>query len=132
MVKALKRFAKEADLHHSDVQIVIWHDDHEFNPRYRLHHKYVPVKRKVKDRETDEISFNEILGVKTIDFFNREALISPFIQKTLQRITHETNVAVGSLSVMIMYEDEDIRLLLYQEKQFIRELTLEEDVFQLI
>ena len=70
--KAIERYAKENEVSNERVQLLIYTDNPDLEPKYKVLLDNKPLK---------EVSFNEILNVK-LDFLGREFIATPFITNT--------------------------------------------------
>lgn len=109
MQKAIINFAKKHEVEPTQSQIVIYTEDEECSPKYRVLKHY-------KDFEPKKVvTFNEILGVK-IDMLQREFLATPHIQACLKRLLKENECTHSELSIVICTNDNEannVGLFLY-------------------
>ena len=116
MSNAIKRYALENEVNTNESQLLIFTKDDEGTPSYKVLKKYAPYK---------EVTFSEILN-KKIDFLQREAIATPFIQQSIMRLSKEQNVSPTEINVMIhLTGDKDVKLFLYVGHKLIKELTFE-------
>ena len=120
MQKGITRFAKELKKPNEEVQLLIsWNAD-EGRPRF---------KKMVKDMPHQEITFNDVLGVK-FDILNRGEIVNDFITKTLDSYAEELQCYKEQLFIAIaVLEDEEgydqVKLHLFKGNESIKELQLE-------
>jgi hypothetical protein len=117
MLNAIKKFAETDNLKQNQVQFIIATEDNKScTPKYLYMKKHIP------DRV---VSFNEILGVK-IDFLGREMIASPFMAKTIRRLSMEQNISPDQVKVLIWSKGEsDVSLYFFANKKPIKELTFD-------
>lgn len=128
MNNALSNFSKELNVPVTDVSIVITtNDESEGTPIYELYKR-----EENKNALIKEITFNEILNVK-IDFQGREQMAAPFLAETLKRMAKETDCSPKDIELMVRnYENAENNpyILLHSKKNFVKNLSFEEDIFQ--
>lgn len=119
MISAIKRYAEKNEVSNTDSQLIIFTDDNDnMIPKYKVLKQFKPLY---------EVTFNELLN-KKIDFLQREAIITPFIQRSIGRLAKENDVSPESIVVMIHSKDnlvKDINLFLYVNHQPIKEITID-------
>ena len=119
MISAIKRYAEKNEVSNSESQLIIFTDDNEnMMPKYKVLKQFKPV---------CEVTFNELLN-KKIDFLQREAMITPFIQRSIGRMAKENDVNPKDIVVMIHSKNNlvnDINLFLYVNHQPIKEITID-------
>ena len=115
MTDCIERYAKQGGLQRTEVQLVLKLKDAD-NVGYVIYEKYQPK---------EEIDFvRGVLGVR-IDFKGRSLFAPPFIRKSLYRFCESYSIAIGSVRVMCLIAD-DIQLYLYNNAEFIKQITLED------
>jgi hypothetical protein len=120
MQKGIARFAKELKKPNEEVQILIsWNAD-EGRPKF---------KKMVFDMPHQDITFNDVLGVK-FDFLNRGEIVNDFITKTLDSYAEELQCYKEQLFIAIaVLEGEEgydqVKLQLFKGGESIKELQLE-------
>lgn len=115
MKKALKRFAKENGVCPSQNQILICGGE-DGMPYYKYMKNYKSEK---------VISFNEILGV-IFDFKSREMLATPFMQKSIMRMSEEKSINPQDIQIMIYTpnkECKEVNLFAYSNGKKIKPVT---------
>ena len=103
MRNAIKNFANENDVSNERVQLLIYSDNPELEPKYKLLLDNKPLK---------EVSFNEILNVK-LDFLGREIIATPFITNTIKRLMRESNCQYNEVNILIYQQDKTDDINLY-------------------
>jgi serine protease inhibitor ecotin len=119
MKKAIIRFGKESNSEPTEHQILITYNAELDCPRY----KHLTIGGYSK-----EITFLEILGLK-FDLMQRELIVKEFINKTLHRFAKEQNSDPTKMFVILSLNEEDVdevKLHLYNGKNFIKEINLEQ------
>ena len=91
MRSAIERYAKENEVSNDRVHLLIYSDNPELEPKYKVLLDNKPLKN---------VSFNEILGVK-LDFLGREFIATPFITNTIKRLMNESNCEFKEVNVLI-------------------------------
>jgi hypothetical protein len=116
----IDRFAKEAGLAESEVQLLIQIEIEEENGEvvYYLMHNYKKIRK---------VLFKEIINVK-IDILGQGIIVSNFIGRYMMTIAEEGDKDITGVSVMICKRDGELRLYEYYEQQYIKELNLDEIV----
>ena len=102
MRSAIERYAKENEVSNDRVQLLIYSDNPELEPKYKVLLDNKPLKN---------VSFNEILGVK-LDFLGREFIATPFITNTIKRLMNESNCEFKEVNVLI-YDNKSGDINLY-------------------
>ena len=97
MKAAIERYAEEEKVDKNKVQLLIYTDNPDCEPKYKvlIHNK--PLK---------QVSFNEILNVK-LDFLGRELIATPFITSSLKKLIRETNCSYEEANVLIYTNDNE-------------------------
>lgn len=116
MSGAILRFSDEFQNSPKSVQLLIYSEDLEGNPSYKVLNQYKPIKK---------ITFNEILGVK-IDFLMREAIATPFLKNAIVRLSKEIGATTKDVNIMIQSADEkaeNLLLHLYNDKKFVKQIS---------
>lgn len=104
MTKAIKRYSEEEGVDNSKIQLLIYTDNPDCLPKYKVLKNNRPLK---------EVSFNEILDVK-MDFLGREIIATPFIASSLKRLVRETKCSYEEANVLIYTQDDTAsNILLY-------------------
>tara|TARA_R110000751_G_scaffold111725_1_gene210154 strand:- start:382 stop:789 length:408 start_codon:yes stop_codon:yes gene_type:complete len=121
MSAAITRFAEEEKVEADKIQLLIYTDNPDCEPKYKvlLHNK--PLK---------DISFNEILNVK-LDFLGRELIATPFIISSLKKMIRQTNCSYEEANVLIYTMDkkvEDIKLHFFVNQSEAKPMTFT-DIF---
>ena len=114
---AIKNFALENEVGNKQSQILIFTEDiEECIPRYKV----------LKDNKAiKEVSFNELLNVK-IDFLGREMIATPFMAKTIRRLSMEQNITPDQVKVLIWSKGEsDVSIYFFANKEPIKEITFD-------
>jgi hypothetical protein len=116
----IERFALEANLPETDVQLMIEIElsEESGDVVYYLLHKCEKV-RKVK--------FREIMNVK-IDILGQGILVSNFIARYMMTIAEVNEKDISEISVMICKKGDNLRLFEYYQGQPVGELNLQEIV----
>ena len=114
--KAIERYAKENEVSNERVQLLIYTDNPDLEPKYKVLLDNKPLK---------EVSFNEILNVK-LDFLGREFIATPFITNTIKRLMNESSCDFNEVNVLIYPRDktEDINLYFFVGTRPKKPLTL--------
>ena len=118
MCNAIRRYASENNTPTTDSQILIYSDNPECTPSYKVCKDHKPVR---------EVSFNDLLNVK-VDFLGRELIATPFIKNCIKRITKENSCAFDKVNVLVYSKDEegeDIKLWLFIGTEPKKELTFD-------
>jgi len=105
MKNAIVRYAKEEEIETKRIQLLIYTDNPDLEPKYKV----------LKDnKELKKVSFNEILNVK-LDFLGREILATPFITNTIKRLMRESNCEFKEVNVLVYLTDvaEDVNLFFF-------------------
>jgi len=98
MKNAIVRYAEENKVEKERVQLLIYTDNSDLEPKYKV---------LLDNKEFKKISFNEILNVK-LDFLGREILATPFITNTIKRLMRESNCEYKEVNVLAyLKENED-------------------------
>jgi hypothetical protein len=103
MREAIERYAKENDVSNERVQLLIYTDNPDLEPKYKVLLDNKPLK---------EVSFNEILNVK-LDFLGREFIATPFITSTIKRLMNESSCEFNEVNVLIYPKDKTENINLY-------------------
>lgn len=105
MKNAIVRYAKEEEIETKRIQLLIYTDNPDLEPKYKV------LKN---NRELKKVSFNEILNVK-LDFLGREILATPFITNTIKRLMRESNCEFKEVNVLVYLTDvaEDVNLFFF-------------------
>ena len=120
MQKGIARFAKELKRPNEEVQLLISWNSEEGRPRF---------KKMVVDMPHQDITFNDVLGVK-FDFLNRGEIVNDFITKTMEAYAEELQCLKEHLFIVItLFEDtegfDEVKLHLFKGNESIKELQLE-------
>lgn len=121
MQKGIARFARELKKTNDEVQILIsWNTD-ESRPRF---------KKMVVEMPNQDITFNDVLGVK-FDMFNRGEIVNSFIAQTMETYSEELSCLKEHLFIIISLiedaeEQDELKLHLYKGSEQIKELHLEQ------
>jgi hypothetical protein len=111
------RFAEKAGVPVSQSQLVIFCKDDSGAPHY---------KSLIQGRRSEDVEFNEILGVK-VDLLNRQAIATPFIQQSILRYSAELSIPVSRMYIMVFLdESSQVRLHLYNGSTPIRPIHLQD------
>jgi hypothetical protein len=105
MKDAIERYASENDVSKERIQLLIYTDNPDLEPKYKV----------LKDnKELKQVTFNEILNVK-LDFLGREFLATPFITATIKRLMRESNCEYKEVNVLIYQTDknDDVNLFFF-------------------
>ena len=103
MKDAIARFALENEVNKERIQLLIYTDNPDLEPRYKV----------LKDnKELKQVSFNELLNVK-LDFLGREILATPFITATIKRLMRESNCEWKEVNVLIYQTDKNDEVNLF-------------------
>jgi hypothetical protein len=105
MKNAIVRYAKEEEIETKRIQLLIYTDNPDLEPKYKV----------LKDnKEFKKVSFNDILNVK-LDFLGREILATPFITNTIKRLMRESNCEFKEVNVLVYLTDvaEDVNLFFF-------------------
>jgi len=121
MQKGIARFAKELKRPNDEVQLLISWNVEEGRPKFR---------KMVKDLPHQDITFNDVLGVK-FDMFNRGEIVNNFITQTMQNYSEELECSKEQLFIVIsLLEDsegfDEVKLHLFKGNEKIKELQLEQ------
>jgi hypothetical protein len=116
----IDRFAKEAELNEDEVQFLIEIEVTEDSGEvvYHLMHRYSKVRK---------VLFKEIMNVK-IDLLGQGIIVSNFIANYIMTIAESNNKDIANISVMICKKDDNLRLFEYYNREFVKELNLDEIV----
>lgn len=125
MRKGLQRYAKETKNEITDVQLLIGWDSNENKATYKILTANSPSKK---------ITFNEFLGVR-FDILNREHLVMPVVDKTLQKYSAENNCAPSEMCIVVYLEpqeedDDIVGLHLYKGSVGMKKVNLEQIIIQ--
>jgi len=125
MRKGLQRYAKESKKEVSDIQLLIGWDDNGNSTNYKILTAQLPSKK---------VTFNEFLGVR-FDILNREQLLIPVVQKTLDKYSSENNCKLSEISIVVYLEpqeedDDKVGLHLYKGSSPIKQVNLEQIIIQ--
>lgn len=120
MQKGIMRFAKELKKPNAEVQLLISWSAEESRPKF---------KKMVVDMPHQNITFNDVLGVK-FDFLNREEMVNDFIIKTFDSYSEELEYFKEELFIVITLiedaeENDELKLHLFRGNEKIKELQLE-------
>ena len=103
MKNAIIRYAEENKVDKKRIQLLIYTDNPELDPKYKI----------LKDnKEFKKVSFNELLNVK-LDFLGREILATPFISNTIKRLMTESNCEYKEVNVLAYLLNENINLFFF-------------------
>jgi len=104
MKDAIVRFASEKEVEQKRIQLLIYTDNPEIEPKYKV---------LLDNKEWKQVSFNEILNVK-LDFLGREIIATPFITNSIKRLMKESSCNYNEVNVLI-YENHksDIDLFFF-------------------
>jgi hypothetical protein len=103
MKNAIIRYAEENKVDKKRIQLLIYTDNPELDPKYKI----------LKDnKEFKKVSFNELLNVK-LDFLGREILATPFISNTIKRLMRESNCEYKEVNVLAYLLNENINLFFF-------------------
>jgi hypothetical protein len=121
MQKGIARFAKELKRPNDEVQLLISWNEEEGRPKFR---------KMVVDMPNQDITFNDVLGVK-FDMFNRGEIVNNFITQTMQNYSEELECSKEQLFIVIsLLEDsegfDEVKLHLFKGNEKIKELQLEQ------
>jgi hypothetical protein len=121
MQKGIARFAKELERPNDEVQLLISWNTEEDKPQF---------KKMVVDLPNQEITFNEVLGVK-FDILNRGEIVNSFITQTMQNYSEELGCLKEQLFIVIaLAEDaegyDEVKLHLFKGNEKVKELQLEQ------
>ena len=121
MQKGLMRFAKELKRPNDEVQLLISWNAEEGKPKFR---------KMVVDMPQQDITFNDVLGVK-FDILNRGEIVNAFITQTMQTYSDELECDKEQLFILIaLTEDaegyDELKLHLFKGNEKIKELQLEQ------
>ena len=121
MQKGIARFAKELKRPNDEVQLLISWNEEEGRPKFR---------KMVVDMPNQDITFNDVLGVK-FDMFNRGEIVNNFITQTMQNYSVELECSKEQLFIVIsLLEDsegfDEVKLHLFKGNEKIKELQLEQ------
>ena len=103
MLSAIKRFAEENNVSNERVQLLIYTDNTDLEPKYKV---------LLDNKELKKVSFNELLNVK-LDFLGREIIATPFITNTINRLMKESNCNYDEVNVLIYPKDKEEDINLY-------------------
>jgi hypothetical protein len=105
MKNAIKRYALENEVVESRIQLLIYTDNPELEPKYKV---------LLDNKVLKEVTFNEILNVK-LDFLGREFLATPFITNTIKKLMRESNCKYKEVNVLAYLRGkvEDINLFFF-------------------
>ena len=92
MQKGITNFAKELKRPNDEVQILISWNEEEDRPKF---------KKMVADMPHQDITFNDVLGVK-FDIFNRGELVNQFVTNILQSYSEQLECDKKHLFIVIM------------------------------
>ena len=87
-------------------------------PYYKYLVKYVPQK---------ELTFNEILGVK-FDFKQREALATPFMKKSINRLASEEGMTPKDVNILVTSKEDtckEVFLVAYKDGKPLKQVTFD-------
>jgi hypothetical protein len=115
--KALVNFAKKNEIDCKSNQLLI-RSNKEGDPYYTYCIDFAEQKR---------VTFNEVLGVK-IDFKNRESVASPFISKTIMRLSEEHKCENDDVKIYACTFDDtakDVFLFGYIKNQKIGQISFD-------
>ena len=121
MQKGIMRFAKELKRPNDEVQLLISWNAEESKPKFR---------KMVVDMPQQDITFNDVLGVK-FDILNRGEIVNAFITQTMQTYSQELECNMEQLFILIaLAEDaegyDELKLHLFKGNEKIKELELEQ------
>ena len=121
MQKGIMRFAKELKRPNDEVQLLISWNAEESKPKFR---------KMVVDMTQQDITFNDVLGVK-FDILNRGEIVNAFITQTMQTYSQELECNMEQLFILIaLAEDaegyDELKLHLFKGNEKIKELELEQ------
>lgn len=121
MQKGISRFARELKRPNDEIQLLISWDSEVNKPRFR---------KMVKDLPNEDITFNNVLGVK-FDILNREEMVTSFITKTMDTYSQELQCGIEHLFILIsltedLEEQDELKLYLYKGGVKVKELQLEQ------
>jgi hypothetical protein len=116
----ISRYAKEAELPESDVQFLIEVEitEESGDVVYYLLHKFNKVKK---------ITFKEIMNVK-IDILGQGIIVTNFIARYMMTIAEENAKDISDIYVIILKQNDNLRLFEYYKGDFVKELYLNEIV----
>jgi hypothetical protein len=116
----IARYAKEAELPESDVQFLIEIEltEDSGDVVYFLLHKFNKVKK---------ITFKEIMNVK-IDILGQGIIVTNFIARYMMTIAEENAKDISDIYVIILKQNDNLRLFEYYKGDFVKELYLNDIV----
>jgi|TARA_R110000822_G_scaffold47109_4_gene125145 hypothetical protein len=103
MLEAIKRYAKENDVSSERVQLLIYTDNSELEPKYKV---------MVDNKELKKVSFNDILNVK-LDFLGREMIATPFITNTINKLMRESECEYNEVNVLVYPKEKELNLYFF-------------------
>lgn len=120
--ETISRFAKEFEVEEKEVQVFLGLDE-QGNNVYKICHNYKP-------RKTVGFTNNGILKPK-IDFSGRAAIVPAFINDLLMEIGSENQFEENKAGIMLINNEDSIKLYLYTGLTPIKPLE-DEEVFSKI
>jgi len=121
MKAAIERYAEEQKVESDKVQLLIYTDNPDCEPKYKVLVHNKPLK---------QVSFNEILNVK-LDFLGRELIATPFIKSSLKKMIRQTNCSYEEANVLIYTsnnEEDSIKLYFFVNHTATKAMTFT-DIF---
>lgn len=116
--KACLRYGQEQGVGAENIQVLFRLGD-ENEVEYFILKEY---------KEIQKVTFNNILNVR-IDFKGYGMIVPPFIQKVLLKYSEEMNVEPNKMSVIcIPQTNSRVVLCLYSEKNFVKQVNIEEEL----